>query len=160
MEDFMELMHNPIFVSAAAGWCAAQFLKVVIHTLLNHKFDPERIFGAGGMPSSHSSTVCALVISTAMVYGFRGFAFPMAFFFAFIVMYDARGVRLQTGKQAEVINEMQRNLAHISEALAGESNAYVIEDELKELIGHTPLQVLCGAILGLIVGYLTCGLVV
>ena len=101
-----DLIRNPLFLSAAVGWFSAQFIKTIIYIIIHKEFNPERLMGAGGMPSSHSATVCALVTATAIVYGPGGFELPMAVFFAFIVMYDAMGVRRETGEQAKVLNEM------------------------------------------------------
>ena len=139
------LFENPIFVAPALAWLIAQGLKIILELLLNHTFDIMRFFGSGGMPSSHSSTVCALVVATAARYGFSGFEFPLAFFFAFIVMYDARGVRRETGEQAKVLNTMIEWFEDMGNEIPG-------FDQLKELIGHTPLQVAAGAVIGIIVG--------
>ena len=140
------LIHNPIFIGPAAGWFVAQILKILIEVLIQGKeFQISRIAGSGGMPSSHSSTVCALVVTTAARYGFSGFELPMAFFFAFIVIYDARGVRRETGEQAKAINAM-------IEWFEGNGKEIPGPDQFKELIGHSPLQVIVGAILGVIIG--------
>ena len=103
------------------------------------------------MPSSHSSTVCALCVATYFRFGAGGFEFALAAFFAFIVMYDARGVRRETGLQARVINELVEWVEKM-----GNANLSA-DDKLKEFIGHSPFQVLMGAILGVIVGFLCHG---
>ena len=148
MTVIRELLHNPIFVSATAGWFVAQVLKIIIEVLIQGKdFHFSRIAGSGGMPSSHSATVCAMVVAVAARYGFSGFEFPMAFFFAFIVLYDARGVRRETGEQAKAINAM-------IEWFEGHGKDIPGPDQFKELIGHSPLQVLVGSALGIIIGFI------
>ena len=120
----------------------AQFLKTVIDLVLNRSFNPERIFGSGGMPSSHSSTVCALTTASGMKYGMGSFEFAISFVLAMIVMYDAMGVRRETGKQARLLNTVFfENILNIDGVL--------LQEKLKEYVGHTPLQVVAGAILGI-----------
>ena len=130
-----------------------KFIKTIIYIIIHKEFNPERLMGAGGMPSSHSATVCALVAATAIVYGPGGFELPMAVFFAFIVMYDAMGVRRETGEQAKVLNEMLTAFRDIGKTLQTRDPM----DQFKELVGHTPLQVLIGAVLGIIMGFVVCG---
>ena len=142
MNFLTELAQNKILISAATGWIIAQVLKTIIHTWFTKNFVAERLVGGGGMPSSHSATVCALSTATAMQYGAASFEFALAAIFALVVMYDAIGVRQESGKQAKVINDMVELFAHMGKDVD-------IEKQLKEFIGHTPLQVLCGAILGI-----------
>ena len=106
MNFFRGICANEIFIAAALGWFLAQILKTIIHTALTRSFVAERMVGSGGMPSSHSSTVCALATSTCLQYGSDSFEFAIASFFAIVVMYDAIGVRRETGIQARVLNEM------------------------------------------------------
>lgn len=146
MNFFTELAQNKILISSAAGWIIAQVLKTIIHTLFTKNFDAERLVGGGGMPSSHSATVCALCTATAMQYGANSFEFAMAAIFALVVMYDAIGVRQESGKQAQVLNDMIEIFTHMGKDLN-------IEKQLKEFIGHTPLQVLCGGILGVLTAF-------
>ena len=143
MNFFSELAQNKILISAASGWIIAQILKTIIHTLFTKNFDAERLVGGGGMPSSHSATVCALCTAVALEYGASSYEFAMAAIFALVVMYDAIGVRQESGKQAQVLNDMIEIFTHMGKDLN-------IEKQLKEFIGHTPLQVLCGAILGIV----------
>lgn len=138
------LTANEIFISAALGWLVAQILKTIIHTALTKNFVAERMVGSGGMPSSHSSTVCALAASTYFQFGSAGFEFALAAFFAIVVMYDAIGVRRETGIQAKVLNEMMDLFSKMGKGVS-------MEDKLKEFVGHTPLQVLAGAILGVLI---------
>ena len=142
MNFFTELAQNKILISAATGWIIAQVLKTIIHTCFTKNFVAERLVGGGGMPSSHSATVCALCTATAIEYGAGSFEFAMAAIFALVVMYDAIGVRQETGKQAKVLNDMIELFTHMGKDLD-------IEKQLKEFIGHTPLQVVCGAVLGI-----------
>ena len=146
MNFFSELAQNKILISAASGWIIAQVLKTIIHTLFTKNFDAERLVGGGGMPSSHSATVCALCTAVASEYGASSYEFAMAAVFALVVMYDAIGVRQESGKQAQVLNDMIEIFTHMGKDLN-------IEKQLKEFIGHTPLQVLCGAILGIITAF-------
>ena len=147
MDFLSELAQNKILISAATGWIIAQVLKTIIHTWFTKNFVAERLVGGGGMPSSHSATVCALSTATAMQYGPASFEFAMAAIFALVVMYDAIGVRQESGKQAKVINDMVELFAHMGKDVD-------IEKQLKEFIGHTPLQVFCGAVLGIATAFI------
>ena len=140
------LWQNRVLLSAAAGWAAAQILKTIIHGLLEGEWKLERMIGSGGMPSSHAATVCALVTAAAYNYGPNSFEFTISFLLAIIVLHDARGVRLETGKQAEILNEIVKYLR------MEEGHTTLPEKELKELVGHTPVQVGAGMIIGIIVG--------
>ena len=145
MSIFSQLLKNQVFSCSAAGWFIAQLLKTIIDTWSTGSFKMERLYGNGGMPSSHSATVCALVTSAAYVYGFSSFEFAISFFFALVVMVDAMGVRRETGKQAQLLNMM------MEEDFWNFDDPRAFEMRFKELIGHTPLQVVCGAVLGVIV---------
>ena len=101
-----ELLGNQVLVSSVIGWTVAQVLKTIIDCALNKSFNAERLTGSGGMPSSHSATVCALTTSAALCYGFGAFEFAVSFVVAMVVMYDAVGVRRETGKQAKLLNWM------------------------------------------------------
>ena len=147
MNFITELAQNKILISAASGWIIAQVLKTIIHTWFTKNFVAERLVGGGGMPSSHSATVCALCTATAIQYGPASFEFAMAAIFALVVMYDAIGVRQESGKQAQVLNDMIEIFTHMGKDLN-------IEKQLKEFIGHTPLQVFCGGILGILTALL------
>lgn len=134
---------NELMISAIVGWTVAQGLKTMIDCALNKSFSPERLVGSGGMPSSHSATVCALTMSAGMIYGVDAFEFAICFVLAAIVMYDAIGVRLETGKQAKLLNL-------IMEQDWFKTDSEERQEKFKELVGHTPLQVLAGAILGIV----------
>ena len=140
-------MKNQVLVSSVTGWVVAQFLKTIIDCMLNKSFSPERLVGSGGMPSSHSSTVCALVVSSGLCFGVSSFEFAVSFILAAIVMYDATGVRRETGKQAKLMNMiMEQDIFKL--------NMEQFQEKLKEFVGHTPLQVFAGAILGVILALL------
>jgi len=140
------LWQNRVLLSAATGWAAAQVIKTIIHGLLEGEWKLERLVGSGGMPSSHAATVCALVTAVAYNFGPNSFEFTISFLLAIIVLHDARGVRLETGKQAEILNEIVKYLR------MEEGHTTLPEKELKELVGHTPIQVGAGMIIGVIVG--------
>lgn len=144
MEFIKDLLHNRIFVAAICGWFVAQVLKTLIHMWFNRKFVAERLVGSGGMPSSHSATVCALAAASGMEYGGGSFQFAMAAVFAIVVMYDAIGVRRETGIQAKVLNEMMELFDKMGKEMS-------VEEKLKEFVGHTPLQVCVGCILGILI---------
>lgn len=146
-----EIISNRILMSAFWGWLVAQFLKTIIYVIVNKNFNPERLMGDGGMPSSHSATVMALVTSTFLTYGAGSFEFAISGVLALIVMHDAMGVRRQAGKQAVVINNMMDWFKQLDQDIP-------VEQKLKEFVGHTPLQVLFGAILGIVVGAIVIGL--
>lgn len=149
MTFLQALVKNPTFVAAVMGWFVAQVLKMVIHFLVTKELVWERMIGSGGMPSSHSATVCALTTATGIQYGGGSFEFAMAVIMAIIVMHDASGVRRETGIQARVLNEMMALFREMGTKMS-------VEDKLKEFVGHTPLQVWIGALLGIITGFLTC----
>lgn len=145
MQPLQEFLGNTIFISAACGWFVAQILKTIIHLFFTKKFVAERLVGSGGMPSSHSATVCAFATATAFEYGTGSFEFAAALLLAIIVMYDAIGVRWETGVQAKLLNDIMETFAAMGRS---ELSAY---EKLKEFVGHTPLQVLAGAILGIMI---------
>ena len=145
MQSLLDLLGNTIFISAACGWFVAQVLKTIIHLFFTKKFVAERLVGSGGMPSSHSATVCAFATATAFEYGTGSFEFASALLLAIIVMYDAIGVRWETGVQARLLNDIMKTFAAMGRS---ELSAY---EKLKEFVGHTPLQVLAGAILGILI---------
>ena len=139
--------NNYLLLVALLGWVAAQVGKVLINLVVNGKFSLERLFGSGGMPSSHSAMVCALFVGTARQYSLASPYFAITLVLAVIVMYDAMGVRLETGKQARLLNIIIDDLKEERQDMSGEK-------KLKELVGHTPLQVLSGALLGVLIATL------
>ncbi len=144
------VLSNKILIAAFCGWLVAQVLKTIIYVAVNKTFNPERLLGDGGMPSSHSATVMAMVTSTAFYFGPDTFEFAVTAILALIVMHDAMGVRRETGKQAKVINNMMDWFAQNSDISP--------EEKLKEFVGHSPTQVFFGALLGIIVGVVVCNL--
>ena len=108
-------------------------LKTILDIGLNHSFNPERLIGSGGMPSSHSSTACSLATAAALRYGVGSFEFSISFILAMVVMYDAIGVRQETGKQARVLNRLL-----FDDFL--KLDGVVLQEKLKEYVGHTPIQ--------------------
>ena len=107
-------------------------------------FVTERLVGSGGLPSSHASTVCALATATGIQFGLDSYPFALSTIFAIVVMYDAMGVRREAGNQAKVLNQLMDLFTHATLKIDREK-------KLKEFIGHTPLQVVAGAILGIII---------
>ena len=143
-----QLISNKILISGLGGWATAQILKTIIFLIVNRKLNLERLFGDGGMPSGHSATVSAVALSVGLECGFNSALFAVATIIAIVVMHDAMGVRLETGKQAKYINEM----TELIEKLSGTELSN--EEKLKEFVGHTPFQVVMGGILGIVVAIL------
>ena len=139
------MLGNQVLVSAVMGWVVAQFLKTLIDFSLNKSFNAERLVGSGGMPSSHSATVCGMTTAAMLKYGVGSFEFAVSFVVSMVVMYDAIGVRRETGKQAKLLNSILNE-----NPLKLKLNAEVLQEKLKEYVGHTPLQVMAGAILGIL----------
>lgn len=128
-----------------ATWFFIQLFKLIYDLVTTKKFNFKRILGAGGMPSSHSAVVVALCTMIGKKYGVDSAIFALSIVFAFVVMYDAAGVRRAAGKQAKLLNKIVQT--------PGLTNVEVTE-KLQEVLGHTPTQVLVGALIGLIVGYI------
>lgn len=126
-----------------ATWFFIQLFKLIYDLITTKKFNFKRILGAGGMPSSHSAVVVALCTMIGKNYGINSALFGLSVVFAFVVMYDAAGVRRAAGKQAKLLNKIVQT--------PGLSNVEVTE-KLQEVLGHTPTQVFVGAFIGLIVG--------
>ncbi len=160
MKEFKDLV-SCVLLAAVASWFIAQALKVVFYAIKYHVFKIDRLWGAGGMPSSHSSFVSTLAIMICRKEGFGSVEAALALCFAFIVMYDACGVRREAGQHAREINRMRRILdkldLQVIEKLNDEIDIESEDDggekkELKEFVGHTPIQVMCGALLGIVIG--------
>ncbi len=137
---------NLILSLSILAWAVAQVLKLVVVLITERRWDWEHILASGGMPSSHSATVCACASSIAFLYGFGSPYFAIAAVLAVVVMYDAFNVRQETGKQAKVLNYIMENWPQMKPE-------EIFDKALKELVGHTPLQVLMGALLGIAVGW-------
>ena len=137
---------NYILSVAVLSWLSAQVLKTIINYLLSGKFDAERLWGAGRMPSAHSAFVCSTFLAAANSEGPHSPAFALSFILAAIVMYDAMGVRRETGEQAKLLNKMFFDT---------EENGFNGDfKKLKEKVGHTPIEVLSGALLGILIAML------
>lgn len=127
-------------------WLSAQLLKTLFYYIKTGKFNRERLWGAGGMPSAHSATVCGLAVAVARVDGARSPVFAACIVLATIVMYDAMGVRRAAGEQAKLINR----IVGLHDEDDETEDPIVVDKPLKEYIGHTPLEVLAGALLGIL----------
>ena len=136
-----ELVSNPFLITSCSSWFIAQLIKVIINFCVTKKLDWERLFGDGGMPSGHSATVSSLAVFAALRCGCGSFEFAVCAILAIIVCHDAMGVRQETGKQAIIINEMVEKF----EKLLKQD---ISDIDLKEFVGHTPLQVLAGITVG------------
>jgi uncharacterized protein len=136
-----DLVNNKVLIVSACAWIIAQILKFLVVLIQERKIEWQNFYTSGGMPSSHTAIVCALTTSIAMTFGFGSVAFAISAVVALIVMYDAVGVRQSVGQQSIMINRIVRG------------NKLGIEDELREFIGHTPIQVIMGAILGILVAW-------
>lgn len=147
MTFWEEILSNQVLVSALTAWTVAQVLKTIIDFALTRSFSAERLVGSGGMPSSHSATVCALTTASAYQFGVSSFEFAVSFVLAAVVMYDAIGVRQETGKQARLLNIL------LEQDFMKMSNLE-FQQRLKEFVGHTPLQVFAGAVLGILIALL------
>ena len=142
MEWFLELVGNPYLITALSAWFFAQVIKTILHAVMNGGLSLERLFGDGGMPSGHSATVTSLAVFCCLMHGAGSHEFAVSAILAIIVCHDAMGVRQETGKQTILINE----LVDLVEKLKLEHRLPTIE--LKEFVGHTPLQVAAGILLG------------
>lgn len=144
MNDFfVQLPKNRFLIVPVITWFCIQVFKVVWDLVTTKKFNFKRILGAGGMPSSHTAIVVSLSVLIGREYGFDSAIFALSMIFSFIVMYDAAGVRRAAGKQARLLNKIVET--------PGLSDIEV-QERLVEVLGHTPFQVIVGAIIGIIVG--------
>jgi acid phosphatase family membrane protein YuiD len=125
------------------AWLIAQAVKLLLHSLRNRRLDLRVLASMGGMPSSHSAMVMALTTAVGRVNGVGSPLFAVALIFSFVVMYDAAGVRRAAGRQAAVLNRLVDDLMH---------QRPIVEERLRELLGHTPVEVLAGAALGIAIG--------
>lgn len=135
---------NLVLDLAILAWFIAQVLKVLINLALKRTFDFSLLVGSGGMPSSHSAFVCATAASLGAVTGWDTPMFALAVALALVVMYDACNVRRAAGEQAKILNHIMDHWDELSPEMMG--------NQLKELLGHTPLQVVMGALLGTAIG--------
>lgn len=145
-EYLYSFLSNNILHVALISVITSQVIKIILTLLIEHKFDKSRIFGDGGMPSSHSTVVTSITVLVGLLNGFNSYIFGISFVFAYIVLHDAKGVRLETGKQAEILNEMIELFTKMGQPDLSP------EKKLKEFVGHTPTQVFAGVILGITIG--------
>lgn len=140
--DLLEFMQNGIFWTAAAAWLIAQTIKVALGVIREKRFNFKWFVGTGGMPSSHAACVSSLTTSCGIIYGFDSALFTITLIFALIVMFDAQGVRHSSGRQAALLNKMLDDIYWKKK---------LDEEKVKELLGHTPVQVFAGMALGVII---------
>lgn len=136
MDWLKDLFSNPFLLTGVSSWFIAQVLKTILHLIMYKKLDFERLYGDGGMPSGHSATVASLAAMCGLSFGLASVEFAITAILAIIVCHDATGVRRETGRHAEVLNDLLQSL---------ETGKPV---DLKELVGHTPLQVFAGILIG------------
>ncbi len=138
-EILIEIYKNNILMATICAWLIAQTIKVVIGVFRQKRFDFRWFIGSGGMPSSHAAGAACLATSIGMNCGFSSVYFALAFVFAIVVMFDAQGVRRSTGKQARILNKIMEDIYW---------QGKIQEIRLRELIGHTPVEVIMGLLLG------------
>ncbi|MFA9380643.1 MAG: divergent PAP2 family protein [Acetanaerobacterium sp.] len=170
MQNLYALTRNYILTCAVLSWIIAQIIKTILTLITTQRFEAERLVGAGGMPSAHSALVCSMTLAVARREGFASSIFALTLMFAAVVMYDAMGVRRAAGEQAKVLNKIvisfKRNedkgtqeppQQHQDKIRAKRDKGKFIKlddmqfKKLKEYLGHTPLEVLAGALLGIII---------
>jgi acid phosphatase family membrane protein YuiD len=139
-----EIAANPVLVAATLAWAIAQTIKFVIYSVRERRVSLRYLTTMGGMPSTHSATVAGLATAVGIRDGLRSTSFAVAFLFAVIVMYDAAGVRRAAMAQAKILNQI------IDELFQGHP---ISETRLRELLGHTPFEVMMGALLGAVIAY-------
>lgn len=144
MNWLLDLLRNPFLITAIAAWLISQTLKIFTHAITYKRWDFKRIFGDGGMPSSHTATVTALATFSGLCYGFASFEFGISALLTMIVCRDAVGVRNETGKQNVIINELKKLI----------ESKEISEIKLKKFVGHTSIQVFGGFVLGILVATL------
>lgn len=147
MGFFEGISQNGVLWASVLSWFIAQSLKVIYTLIVDKRFNAWRFVGSGGMPSSHSAFVMGLATATGLTHGWDSTLFAIAIVLALVVMYDAAGVRRAVGKQAIIINKM-------IEDFQKKKDRKLTEKRLKELVGHTPIEVFAGALLGILVAYL------
>ena len=146
MNYIIQICQNEVLQTAILSWFVAQMLKVIIVLITDRKLDFTRITGSGGMPSSHSSFTVALAAAVGFKEGVDSVIFALSGAFSLVVMYDASGIRRSAGQQAVILNRIVEKL--------GKEGLTETSKKLKELLGHTPLEVFAGAILGIVIAVL------
>ena len=143
MQIFQDIINNKCICVPFMLWFIIQIFKFVADFVKNKKINIKRLMGAGGMPSSHSAVVTSLAVCIGKTYGFDSGIFAIALIMAFVVMYDAAGVRRAAGKQARIINKILETPG---------LTTVEVQEKLIEALGHTPVQVFIGALIGIVVG--------
>ncbi len=147
MRYIEELLSNRVLWIGVIAWFGAQLMKIILNGILEKRWEFSRLFfGLGGMPSSHSAVVTSIATAVGIARGFYSVEFAISTFFAFIVMTDAAGVRRAAGRQAAVLNKI------VQDMISGGKN--LSSEKLKELLGHTPFEVIIGALLGVLIALL------
>lgn len=142
--DFLDkLFANKFLIVGISSWVIAQVLKLITHAVIYKKVDINRLFGDGGMPSGHSATVTSVATMAGLCFGVGSFEFALSAILAIIVCHDAKGVRLETGKQAMLLNEMVETVNILTKK-------DLPKVKLKEFVGHTPVQVGAGVVIGIL----------
>lgn len=144
-EIFIQISQNKVFITTLYAWIIAQAIKVIIGVIREKKFDFRWLIGTGGMPSSHAAGASCLATALGLEYGFESPYFALAASFAIVVMFDAQGVRRATGRQARILNQVMDDIYW---------RGRTSEGRLRELIGHTPIEVLAGSLVGIIIAFL------
>lgn len=140
-----ELINNRVLVTGILAWTIGQFLKFPLDYLLNKQWNWNILLSPGGMPSSHSALVTSVTLSIGLTQGFGSPLFALSFAMAMVVVYDAAGVRRQAGIHAQRINELMKTFLE---------TRHFPENELREVIGHTPFEVITGVIIGILIALL------
>jgi acid phosphatase family membrane protein YuiD len=146
MEDiFLQIIKNKILISTLSAWLIAQTIKVAMGVIRQKRFDFRWFVGTGGMPSSHTAGASCLATAVGLEYGFSSVYFALAASFAIVVMFDAQGVRRSSGRQARILNKIMEDIYW---------QGKIHEGRLRELIGHTPIEVIVGFLLGVTIALL------
>lgn len=146
MSILYDIVRNKPFMCAAACWLAAQLAKILITAIVEHTLDLGKLIAPGGMPSSHTAFVTGVAVTVGAEQGFGSVLFAIAAAFAIVTMYDACGVRRAVGNQAKALNNIIERL--------NANDAQANQEAVREILGHTPFQVLIGFLLGLTVSVL------
>ncbi|MFA5090615.1 MAG: divergent PAP2 family protein [Candidatus Omnitrophota bacterium] len=144
-EIFTEIIQNRIFLITLSAWIIAQLIKVIIGVISQRRFDFRWVIGTGGMPSSHATGASCLATLIGLEYGFDSVHFALAASFAIVVMFDAQGVRRSAGRQARILNKVMDDIYW---------KGRILEGRLRELVGHTPIEVFAGFLLGVAIAFL------
>ena len=144
-EIITQIIKNKIFMTTLSAWIIAQIIKVTNGVVKEKKFDFRWLVGTGGMPSSHAAGASCLSAAIGLEYGFNSVYFALAASFAIVVMFDAQGVRRASGRQARILNKIMEDIYW---------QKRIHDNQLRELIGHTPIEVIAGFLLGVAIAFL------